>query len=211
MNQRQMCHSLEWVLSWLMNRAAKWDFFRQIPKRVACFDQCNVSQDDHIWIYFFSLCFVQCLFDGICCPVAMPWFIHSGWLQRVTVLFHVTRPVTILLPILDACLNLENDIGCNSWITRVPTQSNISDDPSRLIADSMFTWWRLCAWWCCLYGNLDDFWLPKLAKLEQGEANDQRCHAQLDKMCACNLRGSSAHGSSVHNLKKQTTGKRAKL
>lgn len=23
-------------------------FFRQVPKRVACFDQCNVSQDDHI-------------------------------------------------------------------------------------------------------------------------------------------------------------------
>ena len=39
------------------------------------------------------------------------------------------------LPILDAILEAENDAECNSWITRVPTESNIADDPSRLQVD----------------------------------------------------------------------------
>lgn len=69
MNQRQMCHSLEWVLSWLMNRAAKWDFFRQVPKRVACFDQCNVSQDDHIWMYFFRCALCNVCLTGFVVPL----------------------------------------------------------------------------------------------------------------------------------------------
>ena len=36
------------------------------------------------------------------------------------------------IPILDACLNIECVLECNTWITRVPTESNIADDPSRL-------------------------------------------------------------------------------
>ena len=36
------------------------------------------------------------------------------------------------LPILDACLKIESRSECNSWITQVPTESNIADDPSRL-------------------------------------------------------------------------------
>ena len=36
------------------------------------------------------------------------------------------------IPILDACLNIECELECNTWITRVPTESNIADDPSRL-------------------------------------------------------------------------------
>ena len=36
------------------------------------------------------------------------------------------------LPILDACLRMEYSLQSNVWITRVPTESNISDEPSRL-------------------------------------------------------------------------------
>ena len=43
---------------------------------------------------------------------------------------HTTSENALL--ILDACLKIENQNECNSWITRVPTESNIADDPSRL-------------------------------------------------------------------------------
>ena len=35
------------------------------------------------------------------------------------------------IPILDACLKCERELECNAWITRVPTELNIADDPSR--------------------------------------------------------------------------------
>ena len=34
------------------------------------------------------------------------------------------------LPILNACLQLEFEAAWNTWITRVPTESNVADDPS---------------------------------------------------------------------------------
>ena len=34
-------------------------------------------------------------------------------------------------PILDCCLKVENELGLNLWMSRVPTDSNIADDPSR--------------------------------------------------------------------------------
>ena len=36
------------------------------------------------------------------------------------------------LPILDVGLKLEFQCDCNSWITRVPAESNTADDLSRL-------------------------------------------------------------------------------
>ena len=44
-------------------------------------------------------------------------------------------------PILDAILAAENEAKCNAWITRVPTESNISDDPSRLQIDPFAKLW----------------------------------------------------------------------
>ena len=35
-------------------------------------------------------------------------------------------------PILDACIRLESTLGWNVWYNRVPTESNVADDPSRL-------------------------------------------------------------------------------
>ena len=35
------------------------------------------------------------------------------------------------LPIFNACLQLEFEQSWNAWITRVPTESNIADEPSR--------------------------------------------------------------------------------
>ena len=35
-------------------------------------------------------------------------------------------------PILDACLELELQLAWNPWFSRVPTESNVADDPSRL-------------------------------------------------------------------------------
>ena len=48
---------------------------------------------------------------------------------------HTTSENTI--PILDACLDLECELECNTWITRVPTESNIADDPSRLVVQKL--------------------------------------------------------------------------
>lgn len=36
------------------------------------------------------------------------------------------------LPILEGCLKMEQELMFNPWYTRVPTESNVSDDPSRL-------------------------------------------------------------------------------
>ena len=36
------------------------------------------------------------------------------------------------LPILDACIRLESTLEWNVWYNRVPTESNVADDPSRL-------------------------------------------------------------------------------
>lgn len=33
-------------------------------------------------------------------------------------------------PNLEACLKLEYELGLNLWISRVPTHSNVADDPS---------------------------------------------------------------------------------
>ena len=39
--------------------------------------------------------------------------------------------------ILEACLRLEFSIAVNLWIARVPTDSNIADDPSRNVVDTL--------------------------------------------------------------------------
>ena len=36
------------------------------------------------------------------------------------------------MPILDSFLRLEGEIQCNIWVTRVPTESNIADNPARM-------------------------------------------------------------------------------
>ena len=41
-------------------------------------------------------------------------------------------------PILETCLKLEYEFGLNLWMSRVPTDSNIADDPSRGQCDTLF-------------------------------------------------------------------------
>ena len=41
------------------------------------------------------------------------------------------------LPILDACLKIDFFLQSNTWVTRVPTKSNVSDEPSRLQFDHL--------------------------------------------------------------------------
>ena len=40
--------------------------------------------------------------------------------------------------ILDACIKVEDESRCNIWITRVPTESNVADDPSRMCTSKLF-------------------------------------------------------------------------
>ena len=49
-----------------------------------------------------------------------------------------------VLPILDACLECEIAIGCNAWISRVPTESNVADGPSRLCVQDLID--KGCQW-----------------------------------------------------------------
>ena len=107
------------------------------------------------------------------------------------------------LPILDAILKAENESECNSWITQVPTESNISDDPSRLQIDHLLN----CG---CLRDNIDcaGIWSSFACKPGHGvERGGDRpaLHTPLDKRPHCK------RGSSQQNLGKQDTGKRTKF
>ena len=107
------------------------------------------------------------------------------------------------LPILDAILKAENEAECNSWITRVPTESNISDDPSLLQIDYLLS----CG---CLRDNIDcaEIWSNFVCKsgrdLERG-GDRPALHTPLDKRPHCE------RGSSQENLSKQDNGKRTKF
>ena len=107
------------------------------------------------------------------------------------------------LPILDAILKAENEAECNSWITRVPTESNISDDPSLLQIDYLLS----CG---CLRDNIDcaEIWSNFVCKfgrdLESG-GDRPALHTPLDKRPHCK------RASSQQNLGKQDNGKRSKF
>ena len=99
------------------------------------------------------------------------------------------------LPILDAILRAENDAECNSWITRVPTESNISDDPSRLQIDHLMS----CG---CLRDSIDcaTIWLNTVCKpghVSKRGGDRPALHTPLDKRPHCE------RGSSQENLSKQ--------
>ena len=87
------------------------------------------------------------------------------------------------LPILDAILKAENEAECNYWITRVPTESNISDDPSRLQIDYLLS----CG---CLRDNIDcaGIWLNFVCNsghdMERG-GDRPALHTRLDKRPHC--------------------------
>ena len=58
------------------------------------------------------------------------------------------------MPILDACIRMESSLGWNVWYNRVPTESNVADDPSRLETSEL----QQCG---CFHDNLqcEDLWL----------------------------------------------------
>ena len=93
------------------------------------------------------------------------------------------------LPILDACLKVEFLLQSNTWITRVPTESNFADDPSRLPFDLLvragcardrfepLELWKMC--------------VQQTGQDEMGEAIDQSSFPFRQKTIALE-RGSSA-------------------
>ena len=108
------------------------------------------------------------------------------------------------LPILDAVLRAENDAERNSWITRVPTESNIADDPSRLLVNHLMS----CG---CLRDNIAcaDIWSNVVCKPgngERGGGDRPALHTPLEKR-----RSHCKRGSSQQNLSKQDNGKRSKF
>ena len=108
------------------------------------------------------------------------------------------------LPILDAILEAENDAECNSWITRVPTESNIADDPSRLQVDLLMN----CG---CLRDRIgcSDIWsniVCKPGNVAKGGGDGPALHTPLEKR-----RSHCKRGSSQQNLSKQDNGKRTKF
>ena len=56
--------------------------------------------------------------------------------------YHTTSENAVRL--LDACLAVETQMGCNAWITRVPTESNVSEDPSRLQVEKLIQCGCVC-------------------------------------------------------------------
>ena len=110
-------------------------FFVEMP--AALLQQINISQRKTI------IC--ECEFFAVLCSM----LIWKRDLHQCNVVIHTdndgVRDSFITchtasrnsLPILDAILAAENDTECNSWITRVPTESNIADDPSRLQVDNL--------------------------------------------------------------------------
>ena len=82
----------------------------------------------------------ECKFFSVLCA-CVTW---KAYMSQCNVMIHTdddaVRDVFIachpasenVLPILDTCLECEISSGCNSWISRVPTESNIADGTSRL-------------------------------------------------------------------------------
>ena len=107
--------------------------------------------------------------------------IHTGndGVRDCFISCHTTSPNA--LPILDACLRCESNIQSNVWATRISTESNISDDPSRLLVQHL---------------------------VDNGcVRNDVDCQKAWDSMVfRIQLRGSSER-----NLRNETNGARHKL
>ncbi len=82
--------------------------------------------------------------------------------------------------ILEACLRREFSLALNLWVARVPTDSNIADEPSRNSCDGLL---RLGA----IHDSLDlnEIW-QQLENLTKGGGNDQQLRPQLTykKKCA---------------------------
>ena len=80
---------------------------------------------------------------------------------------------TISPSLLDAILRMKNVGECNSWIIRVPTESNIADDPSRLQVDHL----QKCGCVRNFVVRADIWWSTggKPGNVEKGEAIDQPC------------------------------------
>ena len=61
--------------------------------------------------------------------------------------------------ILDACVKLENELEWNVWYSRVPTESNVADEPSRLETSTLDDA-------LCIRDDIscDDLWLLLIVK-----------------------------------------------
>ena len=164
----------------------------------------NVSQRKTI-IY-------ECEFFSVLCAM-IAW---KDFLHQCNVVIHTDNDAvrdafiachtssTNSLPILDAILKAENDAECNSWITRVPTESNIADDPSRLQVDHLMN----CG---CLRDHIGcaDIWSNTVCKpgnVAKGGGDRPALHTPLEKR-----RSHCKRGSSQQNLSKQDNGKRTKF
>ena len=75
--------------------------------------------------------------------------------------------------ILEACLRREFSLALNLWVARVPTDSNIADDPSRNSWDGLL---RIGALHDAL--DLDEMW-QLLETSTKGGGKDQQLRPQL--------------------------------
>ena len=129
----------------------------------------------------------ECEFFSVLCAM-IDW---KDFLHQCNVVIHTDNDAvrdafiachtssTNSLPILDAILKAENDAECNSWITRVPTESNIADDPSRLQVDHLTN----CG---CLRDNIvcADIWSNTVCKpgnVAKGGGDRPALHTPLEK------------------------------
>ena len=90
-------------------------------------------------------------------------------------------------PILEACLKIEYELGLNLWMSRVPTDSNIADNPSRGHVDLLET-----TGGCRQHFDVEPIW-DALLECASGEAltsnavpfQKVRCEQQLQCEWSC--------------------------
>ena len=97
----------------------------------------NVSGKRHIIFELEFLAMWSALYAWrdqlVCSPLVI--FTHNDAVRDSLIACQTSRSYAAV--ILETCLRLEFSLALNMWIARVPTDSNIADDPSRDIVEHL--------------------------------------------------------------------------
>ena len=136
--------------------------------------------------FFTVLCamYIWCEFLKRCNVVA---HMDNDGVRDCLIACHCSSPNAV--PILDACIKMESFLEWNVWYTRVPTESNIADDPSRLELGNLLK----CG---CARDEIscDDIWTQLVER--SGEVLHQQHLSPVQKVAAdCEDRWNRNQGS----------------
>ena len=127
---------------------------------------------------FFAVFCAMCLWKGKLAGCNVVIHTDNDGVRDSSISCHTTSANA--LPILNACLQLEFEAAWNTWITRVPTESNIADNPSRFDVTSLIQSG-------CVKFPLTPVRCCKSCRTEIGEALRPDLPTPCCQKCACAL------------------------